>query len=166
MIYKSLKITAQDIHQLRIAKHILLQARFEQKKRPRGKITCIFDDDGVTPYHALTAGSDLIYLTRRLYEPYVECHYLIEESSYNPIWTTFAGILLPKDELEIVWLPDCNTIPELLGTGLFADAIKMICHRGEKQFHFLLNAPVSTGEHRPIRRLTIPVLKSELLTTP
>lgn len=158
--YKALSLDEEDIFALQHCQLILFQALFVAGKRPRAKITCTFGNDRG---HELTAGTDIIFLSTRLKEPRVECQYGLMQCQHHSIFTSVTGLLKPKDELELVWLPDSHTTSKMLRLGLHGDSIKLVFHRGDRQFHSLLSVHITDqSDERPILLLTKEVLESEL----
>lgn len=159
--FKPLTITPIDIEHLATAQHIMLQSLFTSGKRPRSKITCLDDQGGVIT--ELTAGAQIQFLSSRLKQPHVEGHLIMVNTCVHPVWTTFAGMLKPNDEIEVVWLPDSHTTAKMLKVDINGDSVKLVCHRKDKQFHYLISVVITDDKsNRPLKPLTRPVWKQEL----
>jgi len=160
--YMSLKLTPESIGNLLNAQHLLFQSIFISGKRPRGQINCIMSSD-LKDVKELTTGVSIIFLTPRLKQSYVEGHLILAYVQYNPVWTSFVNTLRENDEIEIVWLVDSHTTPEMLKVGLHGDSIRLVCYRGKKQRHFLMTVTISKNDdNRPVKFLTPLVEEKDL----
>lgn len=154
--YKSLQLSAHDINQLIIAEHVLLQALFISKRRPRAKLTLFSSQSR----YEVVASTSINFLSTRLKEPRVECHCMICDCCYNSSWVTFISLLQSQDEIELIWLPDSHLTPKMLQNGVYADSISIRLHRGDTSVALLLSVVVTDNtQERPIKLTKTPTLQ-------
>jgi hypothetical protein len=156
------KLARNDILALKNADHIMIASPFLWKRENLAKITCAKQVGADFHNWEVSAVSTVVFLHDDLQESNLQCQYFIYNSYMNWHWQTCVGSLVPTDEIELLWLPDVETTPELLGKNVHVDLLKMVVYRQNFRFHYLLGVVAGTT-NRMITGLSKP-LNVEWLT--
>lgn len=149
-----MKLTRNDILALKQADHIVMICLFEKDRNNKAIITAFKEVKDTVKYWEIQVASSILVLDESLMESKAECKFAIANSLLNWSWQTIAGMLLPNDECELLWLADVETTPELVDVKFHGDLLKLIVYRKENRFHFNLGVSIARNEKRMIRGFT------------
>lgn len=159
----AMRLTRNDILAMKQADHITMVSLFEKNKNNTAVITAFKEVNSAIKYWEIEVASSILVLDESLMEGKAECKFAIANSSLNWTWQTIAGMLLPNDECELLWLSDVETTLELVKYNLHADLLKLVVYRKEHRFHFNVGVTIAKNDERMIRGF-VKFPSKELLT--
>jgi len=70
-------------------------------------------------------------------------------SNYDWEIQTIVGLIQKKDELELIWQPDCLYVP-MFPTKIYADVLSLVVYRNNLRYYFKLGVYIGTDTFRMI----------------
>ncbi len=147
------KLNRNDVLALKQADHILIASPILPNRQNTAKITCTKQKGSEYHNWDITVASTVVFLHDDLQESNLQCQYFVYNSFVNWHWQTCVGALVPTDEIELLWIPDAETTPELLIKNFHVDLLKMVVYRQNFRFHYLLGVMAGTTPHRMVQGL-------------
>jgi len=135
-------LSVDDINALIHADHIL----FRYSETDRSEITCIKNE--LT--HSFVASSAVLDITTLQSITVRKAEYLAAFSSHDWEFQTIVGSLLPRDELELLWIPDAFTSEHCSQVNIHVDLLKIIIYRKEFRLHHKIGIFAGTDTERMI----------------
>lgn len=132
-------LSRNDIIALKQADHVVITCVYIHGRPNVARLTCAKQ---ITPEEFKTweinALSSIMFLDDSLIESNVECQYIIANSCLNWVYQTAVGLLVPGDEIELLWCPDAETTIESANAGWHGDVLKWVIYRSQFRFHCIL----------------------------
>jgi hypothetical protein len=135
-------LSVDDINALIHADHVL----FRYIETDRSEITCIKGE--LT--HSFVASSAVLDITTLQSITVQKAEYLAAFSSHDWEFQTIVGSLLPKDELEFLWILDAFTSEHCSQVNIHVDLLKVIIYRREFRLHHKIGVFAGTDTERMI----------------
>lgn len=149
-------LSRNDIIALKQADHVVITCVYIHGRQNIARLTCAKQ---IAPEEFKTwevnTLSSIMFLDDKLIESNVECQYIIANSCLNWVYQTTVGLLVPGDEIELLWCPDAETTIESVSAGWHGDVVKWVVYRNKFRFHYTLGMQMATTQqqNRMIRGL-------------
>ena len=136
-------LSRNDIVALKQADHVIFSSIYMHGRNNIGTITCAkqLPNEEFKTWE-ITLTSSVQFLHDNLIETNCVCQFLIYNSFVNWTWQTIAGMLLPGDELELIWQPDAESTVPLIDAGFHCDLLKIVAFRKQQRFHHIVGVLV------------------------
>ena len=138
-------LTVDDINALIHADHVL----FRYTETDRSEVTCFKNDLS----HSFVASSAVLDTTTLQSISIKKAEYLAAFSSHDWEFQTIVGSLLPRDELEFLWVPDALTSEQCSQVSIHVDILKVIVYRKELRLHYRIGVFAGSDTQRMITLL-------------